>query len=148
VPIRYDVRAKDVVVILTLQGSLAVQDYARVARELIADADVQPGFGLLVDGRALDPLPNVEELRALVDVARQVRARGVEPFALVAGNELQFVVGQLFATLAGAMINLDARVFRSIDIALDWLKVSAAKRPSRPPPEPLGGSGSSADMPA
>jgi hypothetical protein len=138
---------KDAVVVVTLHGKLAVSDYAAVAQRIIEDENVQAGFGLLLDGRTLDPLPSVEELRALVDVARQVRAHGVEPFALVADNDLQFVVGQLFATIAAAVINLDARVFRSMDTALDWLKMAAAKRRGTGL-EPLGGSGGSPTLSA
>jgi hypothetical protein len=127
-PIENEVRPQDRVVILTLHGPLAVADYEAVAQKIIADERVESGFGLVVDGRALDPLPNVEELRALVEVARKLRAHGVEPFALVADNDFQFVVGQLFATLAGAVINLDARVFRSLDVAVDWLRAAIARR--------------------
>ena len=146
-PIRDEVRVKDAVVVVTLHGKLAVSDYAVVAERIIADENVEAGFGLLLDGRTLDPLPSVEELRALVEVARQVRAHGVEPFALVADNDLQFVVGQLFATIARAVINLDARVFRSMDVALAWLKTTAARRRDAKTPG-LGGSGNSPNMPA
>ena len=129
-PIDADVLVPDRVVVLKLTGPLAVADYDAMADQLLADSRVESGFGLLVDGRVLDPLPTVEELRALVGVARRLRIRGVEPFALVADNDLQFVVGQLFATLAGAVINLDARVFRSMDTAMDWLRAMTTKRRS------------------
>src|SRR6185503_6996876 len=127
-PIDADVLVPDRVVVLKLTGPLAVADYDAMADQLLADSRVESGFGLLVDGRVLDPLPTVEELRALVGVARRLRIRGVEPFALVADNDLQFVVGQLFATLAGAVISLDARVFRSMDTAMDWLRAMTTKR--------------------
>lgn len=127
-PIQEEIRIADRLVVVTLRGGVAVADYAAMAEKIIADPRVKSGFSLLVDGRALDPLPGVEELRALVDIARQLRRDGVEPFALVAETDHQFVVGQLFSALAGAMLNLDARVFRSMATALEWLKAVQSSR--------------------
>jgi hypothetical protein len=132
-PIQYEVYPDERIVISTLVGELAVKDYAESARQIIADNRLEPVFGLLIDGRALDPLPTFEELRELVDVARDLRAHGIEPFALVAATELQYIVGQLFATLVGGTLNLDARVFRDIDSARYWLKQALEKRRANQP---------------
>lgn len=153
VPIPYEVCADERIVIAALVGTLTVDDYAEAARQAIADPRLRPGFGLLIDGRALNPLPSIEELRALVQVARELQLHGVEPFALVAATDLQFLVGRLFATMAAASIGLKSRVFRSIEVAREWLRASvawvgpadrvAARRSREGPidPEELGGAG-------
>lgn len=140
-PIHYEVDDQNRLVLVTLEGGAAVSDYANAAHRAITDPAVKSGYALLFDGRAVDPLPNVEELRALVDVARALRAHGIEPFALVAATDIQFVVGQLFATLAGAVINLETRVFRSITAAREWLALVLAKRGAAA----LGGLGGAKD---
>jgi hypothetical protein len=144
VPIHYEVRVHDRVVVVTLVGALTVQDYASAAEKVLADPMAKAGFGLLLDGGAVNPLPNLDELRALVQVARELTARGIQPFALVAANEPQYLVARLFAMLAGATINLDARVFRAKEVAYDWLKMKVAtKVPDRP--DELGGSRGAGD---
>jgi hypothetical protein len=126
VPIHHEVRVADRVVVVTLVGELKIQDYADAADRILEDPLTSPGFGLLLDGSELNPLPSLDELRALVQVARKLIARGIQPFALVAATEPQYLVGRLFAMLAGATINLDARVFRAMDVAYDWLKMKVS----------------------
>lgn len=139
-PIHYEVHADDRVVVVSLIGALAVQEYASTAQKVLNDPLVQPGFALLVDGSALDPLPTFEELRALVQVAREMTAREIQPFGIVAANEPQYLVGRLFAMLAGATINLDVRVFRAKDVAYAWLAMKTSLRSGNRGGE-LGGAG-------
>jgi hypothetical protein len=133
VPIHYEVRVDDRVIVVMLIGALTVQDYADAAEKIIEDPLAKPGFGLLLDGGGVDPLPNLDELRALVQVARKLIARGIQPFALVAASEAQYLVGRLFAMLASATINLDARVFRAREVAYDWLKMKVSTRAATAP---------------
>jgi hypothetical protein len=138
VPIDYEVRVHDRVVAVKLIGALTVQDYDDAAQKILADPVTKSGFGLLLDGAEVNPLPNMDDLRALVRVARALTARGIQPFALVAANEPQYLVGRLFAMLANATINLDARVFRARDVAYDWLKMKVSTE-GRDTPDELGG---------
>lgn len=127
-PISYEVNAPDRVVVVRLDGSLAVTDYAETARRALEDPAFEPGYGIVVDGRALEPLPSVEDLRGLVSVAQELRGRGVAPFAVVTASDLQYLVGRLFATLASATINLETRVFRTMDSAHEWVRARGAGR--------------------
>jgi hypothetical protein len=128
VPITYVVHPHDRIVAVTLAGNLGVSDYAAKLREAIADPRYEPGSAMLVDARMLEPLPTVEDLRGLVHLARELSARGVQPFAIVVANDLQYLAGRLFATLAGATINLETRVFRTLHVAREWLRATLAAR--------------------
>jgi hypothetical protein len=132
VPISYEVREPDRVVVVRLGGALKVEDYAETARRAMDDPAFEPGYGIVVDGSALEALPSVEELRGLVSVAQALRARGVAPFAVVTANDLQYLVARLFATIAGATINLDTHVFRTMDAAISWLRANPSAAVTRP----------------
>jgi hypothetical protein len=89
VPITYAVQPHDRIVVVTLGGKLALQDYAVKLREALADPRYAPGSALLLDAQELEPLPSVDDLRGLVHLARELSAHGVEPFAIVTANDLQ-----------------------------------------------------------
>lgn len=127
-PITYAVQPHDRIVVVTFGGSLALDDYAATLREALADPRYEPGSALLLDAQGLERLPSVDDLRGLVHLARELSARGVEPFAIVTANDLQYLAARLFATLAGATINLETRVFRTPDVARQWLRSALAVR--------------------
>ena len=121
-PITYAVQSQDRIVVVTLSGDLAVSDYSTTLQTALADPRYEPGSAIILDARAIEPLPSVDDLRGLVAVARELSARSVHPFAIVVANDLQYLAGRLFATLASATINLETRVFRTMDVALAWLR--------------------------
>jgi hypothetical protein len=142
VPIPFEVRSNDRIVVVSPVGPLVVDDCMETARDAIADPRFEAGFGLLIDGGRINPLPTVDQLRELVRVARELQMHGVEPFALVAVHDLHYLVAKLFTTIASASIGLNARVFRSREVAVQWLKVSNARGESLIDPTELGDSGS------
>jgi stage II sporulation SpoAA-like protein len=137
VPITYVVHPQDHVVVVTLSGELCVADYASTLQEALGDPRYEPGSAILLDARRIDPLPSVDDLRGLVGLAKELSVRDVKPFAIVVANELQYLVGRLFATLASATIHLETRVFRTTDVALAWLRSVLASR-SEPSVDALG----------
>jgi hypothetical protein len=138
VPITFVVNPHEGIVVVTLSGKLRVADYASKLEQALADPRYQPGSAILLDARPIDPLPTFDDLRGLVHLARELSARGVRPFAIVVANDLQYVTGRLFATLASATINLETRVFRTMDVAQEWLRTALATRAPYPTTETLG----------
>jgi hypothetical protein len=131
VPITYEVQSQDRIVVVTLAGDLALSDYRAAVREALADPRYEPGSAIVLDARALEALPSLDDIRGLVYVARELSARAVEPFAIVVATDVQLLAGRLFATFAGATINLETRVFRGMDAAMEWLRSALAARASR-----------------
>jgi SpoIIAA-like len=129
-PITYAVQPHEPIVIATLAGNLQLRDYRDTLHRALADPRYQPGSAILLDVRAVDRLPSIDDLRGLVGLARELSARAVEPFAIVVATDLQFVAGRLFATLASATINLETRVFRTMDAAMSWLQTAISLRAS------------------
>jgi hypothetical protein len=143
VPITYEAQPHDRIVVATLGGTLAVEDYAATLREALADARYEPGSALLLDAQRLEKLPSVAELRELVHLARELSAHDVQPFAIVTANDHQYLAARLFATLAGATINLETRVFRTPHVARQWLRTArAARQRAAPVDADRSGSGS------
>jgi hypothetical protein len=137
------VHPHDRIAVVTLSGNPALAEYAETLGEALADSRYEAGSALLLDARGLETLPTVEDLRGLVHLARELSARGVQPFAIVTATELQHLSARLFATLAGATINLETRVFRTPDVARDWLRNAlGARRPAAPDAEDRLRSGS------
>lgn len=137
-PITFVVNPHERIVVVTLSGRLCVADYASKLEEAVADPRYEPGSAILLDARPIDPLPTVDDLRGLVQLARELSARGVRPFAIVVANDLQYLAGRLFATLASATINLETRVFRTMDVAQEWLRTALGTRAPQPTTETLG----------
>lgn len=132
-PITYAVHSDGRIVIVTLTGTLELREYRDALHRALGDPRYQPGSAILLDARAIDRLPSIDDLRGLVSLARDLSARAVEPFAIVVATDLQYVAGKLFATLASATINLETRVFREIDSAMSWLRSMLALRPLAEP---------------
>lgn len=125
--------------VVTLQGAPGIDDYKQAARAAGEDPRLRPGFALLVDGRRLEQMPSIDEVRGLVWVARQLKLHGVEPLAIVTGSDLQHLAAKLFTTIAGATINLEAGVFRDADAARAWLARRARTTESDGEQRPRGG---------
>lgn len=128
-PITYAVHSHERIVVVTLTGSLQLREYRDALHRALADKRYVPSSAILLDARAVDRLPSIDDLRGLVSLARELSARAVEPFAVVVATDLQYLAGKLFATLASATINLETRVFRTMDAALWWLETALALRP-------------------
>lgn len=128
-PITYAVHSHERIVVVTLTGTLQLRECRDALNRALADPRYRPDSAILLDARAVERLPSIDDIRGLVSLARELSARAVEPFAVVVATDLQYVAGRLFATLASATINLETRVFRTMDAAMSWLRTALALRP-------------------
>lgn len=117
-PFTYQIEADGYIVRVTGTEQGNVQSARGTFSDVLADPQLHRPFGLLVDVRSLNNLPNQEEIHSLALFARE-RAEHVA--ALVVNHGVQFGVArmiQVLAELQGAHI----KVFTEELMAQLWLR--------------------------
>ena len=95
--------------------------------------DHAEGFAELFDATGATTDVTAEDIRGLVDRARQWQAAGVSvgPTAIVATTNVVYGMARMYAMLA-EFLNAPVEVFREIGPAMEWLDHISPPSPQRP----------------
>jgi hypothetical protein len=120
-PVSTEIDARAGVVVHTVSGKLTAAAVTATIRALIDNPEFQPGMGIVWDLRRGTAVKlTADEIKGVVYyVANRVEARGRGPLAIVASQDVDYVIGHMFAGYA-ERTGLERRVFRELEEAIHW----------------------------
>lgn len=114
--------------VITTRGAFDIHDFTRLADELLAHPDWQPGCQCLFDYRGTDfAAVQAVELRWAADLHAERNGRiGQGRAALVMKDLLDFGMGRMYEMSLGDRAAAELQVFRDIAEARRWIGLDPA----------------------
>lgn len=134
--VRYFIDKQQKTVFTTLSDTLTVTESVEHHRRLGADPDFDPTYKELMDMAGLNNISF--NISGMTDLAQSCPFRPESNRAIYSTNKnLYFGLARMFQALAGGTHG-DIRVFKKLDEALEWLKVTEpGNQRNQPPVKPL-----------
>jgi hypothetical protein len=107
------------------EGDVTFAEVAVLLDELIDDARIEAGTGILVDCRKVVGAPSTPELRLIARDLAPLRDRGVNRIAVCADSVFVYGIARMFAVFA-ELIGIHVAAFREMEAAKRWLGSSEA----------------------
>jgi len=122
-PATYSVDRARLLVVVTWPAIAPDIDVTRAAiTAMLADARLQPGFGVLSDWRQATEAASSAYVRDFIGLLRAAEQRGITKWATVVGPSSLAAYGAgRMAEIQSELEGLTYRVFRDYDDALRWL---------------------------
>ncbi len=112
--------------IMRASGAVTYEEVRRALDELLADSRLRAGAAIFIDNRGVSSTPSIAEVAVITRQFGKVFARGRRRVALLTDSELVYRVSQVFASFAST-VGADAKVFRDLQKAREWLTESSSK---------------------
>ncbi|HET9150601.1 MAG TPA: hypothetical protein VFN83_02690 [Gemmatimonadales bacterium] len=115
-------------ILIRRAGADAPAEIEVLLHELARDAILTPGARLLIDVRESAHPWTVRQLDAVVPAFRLLAGRGVSAIAIVADADVAYGMARILAVHLDTH-GLEARVFRALEPAEQWLEQTGTSKP-------------------
>jgi hypothetical protein len=119
--ISYSIDPAEKLVYIRFPNEIDLDASLDTMRALAADERLGEDFGILVDLRALRPIPSVSEARLIASIASQQTLFLKNPTALVVSQKVQYGMGNMISILSGLQGAI-VQPFYNVEEARAWLR--------------------------